>query len=227
MTLILISLYSCFIYDRAVFLGAFLGPIFAILLFNVVIFIMVIGVLIKHTRNKLDRTKAQMTKKNAISLFISTASIMFLFGLTWLLGALTIIGFADSRASTALQILFVILNASQGFFIFLFFCVLSKDARECWSQLIPCVQHKAKPLRSSQASKSTLKAETAVTDSTLTSTIFSRSEYNSSTDNLSKERYTDIPLHLTATEPKEKLSVVKDDLESAYLEGKEKRAGTE
>ena len=226
MTLILISLYSCFIYDRAVFLGAFLGPIFAILLFNVVIFIMVIGVLIKHTRNKLDRTKAQMTKKNAISLFISTASIMFLFGLTWLLGALTIIGFADSRASTALQILFVILNASQGFFIFLFFCVLSKDAQECWSQLIPCVQHKAKPLRSSQASKSTLKAETAVTDSTLTSTIFSRSEYNSSTDNLSKERYADIPLHLTATEPKEKLSVVKDDLESAYLEGKEKRAGT-
>ena len=47
--------------------------------------------------------------------------------LMWLVGALTILGFADSRASTALQILFVILNALQGFFVFLFFCVLSKD----------------------------------------------------------------------------------------------------
>ena len=181
---------------------------------------MVIWVLIKHTRNKLDRTKAQMTKKDAISLLISTTSIMFLFGLTWLIGALTIIGFADSRASTALQILFVILNASQGFFIFLFFCVLSKDARKSWLELMPCVQHKAKPVRSSQASKSILKAET------FTSAVFSKSEYNSSTDNLSKERYTDIPLHLTATEPKEKLSVVKDDLKSPDLE-EDKRAGTE
>lgn len=227
MTLVLISLYSCFVFDRAVFFGAFLGPIFAILFINIVIFIMVIGVLIKHTQNKLNRTKAQMSKKKAIRLLISTTGIMFLFGLTWLIGALTILGFADSRASTTLQILFVILNASQGFFIFLFFCVLSKDARQLWLQLMPCVRYKSKTLNPSQASKSTLKADTAVTDSTLTSAAYSKSEYNSSTNNLSKERYTDIPLHLTATELKVKPSVVTVDLESSDLEGNEKRASAE
>lgn len=227
MTLVLISLYSCFVFDRAVFFGAFLGPIFAILFFNIVVFIIVIGVLIKHMRNKLDRTKAQMSKKTAIRLLISTTSIMFLFGLTWLVGALTILGFADSRASTALQILFVILNASQGFFIFLFFCVLSKDARQLWLKLIPCDRHKSKTLHPSQASKATLKADTAVTDSTLTSAVYSKSEYNSSTNNLSTERYTDIPLHLTATELKVKPSVVAVDLESSDLEGNEKRASAE
>jgi len=117
----LISLYSCFIFDRAVFFGTFLGPILAILFINVVIYTIVIGVIIKHMRNKLDCTKAQMSKKTAIRLLINSTSIMFLFGLTWLVGALTILGFADSRASAALQILFVILNVSQGFFV-VFLC---------------------------------------------------------------------------------------------------------
>jgi len=188
MTLNLISLYSCFIFDRAVFFGTFLGPILAILFINVVIYTIVIGVIIKHMRNKLDCTKAQMSKKTAIRLLINSTSIMFLFGLTWLIGELTILGFADSRASTALQILFVILNASQGFFVFLFFCVLSKDTRRLWLQLIPCVRHKSKTINLSQASKSTLKAHTAVTDSTLTSVAYSKSEYNSST--LSERRDT-------------------------------------
>ena len=129
------SFHSCFISDPAVFFTTFLGPIFVILLFNAVIFVMVMRVLIKHTQNKIDRTKEQMNKKTAIRLLTSIAGVMSLFGLTWLFGALTVTGFGDARASTAFQVLFVIFNAFQGFFICLFFCVFSKDARESWLEL--------------------------------------------------------------------------------------------
>ena len=112
--------------------GAFLGPILAILLFNSVIFALVIRVLILHSLKKQHGKK--MDKKNAENvkrLLISIFGIMFLFGLTWVFGALTI-----SDASTAFQFLFAIFNSLQGFFIFVFFCVLGKEARELWLQFL-------------------------------------------------------------------------------------------
>ena len=142
---------SCFIDDPAVFFGAFLGPIFAILFFNLVIFVLVTGVLIKHTRNKLERTNERINKKTAIRLVISIAGIMFLFGLTWLFGALTVTGLGDTTASTAFQILFVICNAFQGFFIFFFLCVFNNDARDLWLELLSCGRYQSKALHSSQA----------------------------------------------------------------------------
>ena len=184
-TCVLIFSSSCFIFDPAVFFGAFLGPIFAILLFNSVIFIMVIKILIKHTWNAHGHTKKQLNKKVAIKLLMSIASVMFLFGLTWLFGALTVTGFGDSRASIAFQVLFVILNAFQGFFIFLFFCVFSKDARDSWLELFSCGHYQSKSLHRSQTryassrSNSTRKVKTTrTTTSNFSSAIFTKSEYN-------------------------------------------------
>ena len=240
---------SCFINDPAVFFGAFLGPIFTILLFNFVIFVLVIGVLVKQTRNKLDRTKQQINKKTAIKFIINTAGIMFLFGLTWLFGALTVTGFGSATASSAFQILFVICNAFQGFFIFLFFCVFNKDARDLWIELLSCGRYKSKQLHSSQvkyarsggiATLENIKTTSSgLTYSNPYSAISSKSGYNSSIDDLSKEeRYTDIPLTSTAEQEKEMPSVVtfkddpeiqetnvgtdqKDDLESSEVKEKE------
>ena len=245
---------SCFIDDPAVFFGAFLGPIFAILIVNVVIFVLVIRVIIRHTRSKLDRSrldrskldriKKQMKKKTAIRLFINTAGIMFLFGLTWLFGALTVTGFGSARASTAFQVLFVICNAFQGFFIFLFFCVFNKDARDLWIELLSCGRYKSKPLHSPQIKYATSGGNATfekikTTSSSLTysnplSAISSKSGYNSSTDDL---RYTDTPF-TNAAEEEEMPSVVtfkddpeiqetnvgtdqKDDLESSEVKEKE------
>ena len=219
---------SCFISDPAVLFGAFLGPIFAILIVNVVIFVLVIGVLVKYTLNKLDRTKEQINIKTAIRLVISIAGVMFLFGLTWLFGALTVTGLRDTTASTAFQVLFVICNAFQGFFIFLFLCVFNKDARNLWLELLSCGHYKSKPLHSSQvkyaksggnANSEKIKTNSSgLTNSYLVSAISSKSDYNSNIDDLSKEeRYTDIPLTLTsaAEQETEKPSVVtfKDDPE--------------
>ena len=124
----LLSLPAVFIGEIGVFFGAFLGPIFAILLFNSVMFVIVTVVLVRHTRSSLGRmNKEKMNRKSTIRLLISLAGIMALFGLTWLFAALTV-----EEASLAFQFLFAIFNSLQGFFIFLFFCVISKDARELW-----------------------------------------------------------------------------------------------
>ena len=239
---------SCFINDPAVFFGAFLGPIFAILIVNVVMFVLVIGVIIRHTRSKLVRTKEQMKKRTTIRLIISIAGIMFLFGLTWLFGALTVTGFGSATASFAFQVLFVICNAFQGFFIFLFFCVFNKDARDLWIELLSCGCYKSKQLHSSQVkyarSGGIATLETInTTSSGLTysnlSAISSKSGYSSSIDDLSKEeRDTDIPLTNAAEQEKEMPSMVtfkgdpeiqetnvgtdqKDDLESSEVKEKE------
>ena len=106
-------------------------PIFAVLIFNCVIFSIVIRVLIKHSlkkfSNKKDKNLVESTKRLLISIF----GIMCLFGLTWLFGALTI-----SDASIVFQFFFAFFNSLQGFFIFVFFCVLGKEARELWLQFL-------------------------------------------------------------------------------------------
>ena len=177
---------------------------------------MVISVLIKHTRKTLGRTNEQMNKKTAIRLLISIASVMSLFGLTWLFGALTVTGFGSAAASTAFQILFVLLNAFQGFFIFLFFCVFSKDARESWLELLSCGRYHSKPSQAKHSSSGNVgtgtkvkTSSTGLANSNLTSAISSKTGYNSSTDDLIKEeRYTDIPLTSAAEQDKENPSVV-------------------
>ena len=123
---------SCFIGNTGVFFGAFLGPIFAILLFNVVIYSLVIRVLIKHSRRKFG-SKEQTNRKAVIRLMISIGGVMALFGLMWVFAFLT---FFDG--STVFQFLFAIFNSLQGFFIFLFFCVLGKEGRELWLQVLCC-----------------------------------------------------------------------------------------
>ena len=120
------------------FFGAFLGPILAVLLFNLVILVMVVTVLLRHARNTMGRTKEQLNQKTTIRLLISITGIVFLFGLTWVFGALTI-----SDASLPFQIIFVVSNGFQGFFIFLFFCVFSKDARELWVEFLTCGRYKS------------------------------------------------------------------------------------
>ena len=144
--------HSCFIGDIRVFFAAFLGPIFAVLLFNLIMYIIVVVVLIKHTRNKLGKTVTdKQQRKTNIRLAISLFGVMILFDLTWVLGAFTI-----SEASLTFQILFAVFNSLQGFFIFIFFCVLSPDVRQLWLQTITCGRYVAsKPSSYSGGKKTT------------------------------------------------------------------------
>ena len=86
-----------------------------------IIFIIVIVVLLRHFRK---RSKEHNKKVGNLKLMANITGIAFLFGLTWLFGALTVVNFDQ-----AFQILFTLANSFQGFLIFIFFCVLNSDVR--------------------------------------------------------------------------------------------------
>lgn len=126
---------SCFISNKIAFFTAFLGPIILVLLFNTVTFVIVVRVMIKHTRKRIKNAETSEVQSATIKAIVSTFGIMATFGLTWLFGAFTILD-----GSTAFQFLFVISNSFQGFFIFLFYCVVSTEARMSLQMVlcIPC-----------------------------------------------------------------------------------------
>ena len=97
----------------------------------------------------MERKNERMNTKTAVRLLISIIGVMFLFGLTWLFGALTVTG-----ATLAFQVLFAIFNSLQGFFIFLFFCVCSKDARELWKETLTCKSCRSNSSYTSRRSRS-------------------------------------------------------------------------
>ena len=105
-----------------------MGPILLILAFNAVIFTVVIAVIIKHTiKRSIDHNR----KTDSIQLMINIISVFVLFGLTWIFGALTIM-----KAAQIFQIVFTILNSFQGFLIFILFCVLKKEIRSSWADIL-------------------------------------------------------------------------------------------
>ena len=130
-------LYSCFLSHSGAFWGAFLAPVLLIMIFNIIVFVCVIFVLIRHIRGTAARSKQKMEYKKVIRLMFSIGGVMSLFGLTWLFAILTV---SVPGLRETFQILFTIFNSFQGFFIFLFFCVLNKEALESWRELFSCVK---------------------------------------------------------------------------------------
>lgn len=129
-------LSSCFIGKVEVLYGALVAPVLAVILFNIVIFVIVLTVLIKHSKKKIERAKASSdgsSRSATIRLLISIFSIMNLYGLTWLFAIFT---FGEHEGQRAFQILFAIFNSLQGFFMFVFFCVLGKEARDSWAKFL-------------------------------------------------------------------------------------------
>ena len=106
---------------------------------NLVIFFVVIGVLVKHSRKNIKRLERKKKVKATFRTLLSILAVMTPFGLTWFFAAFTV-----SKASVAFQFLFTITNTFQGFFIFLFFCVLSKDTRTLWWKELTCGRYQPK-----------------------------------------------------------------------------------
>ena len=86
---------------------------------------------------------------------ISISGVMFLFGLTWLFAILT---FSAPGLRETFQALFTVFNSFQGFFIFLFFCVFSKEAREYWREVLSCGRYTSQFLHPSQTKNVSLSA---------------------------------------------------------------------
>lgn len=89
-------------------------------------------VLVRHVRDTAARKKKPVEKKTIVRLLFSISGVMFLFGLTWLFAILTVSVPGLREAGITL---FTISNSLQGFFIFIFFCVVNEDARKSWKEL--------------------------------------------------------------------------------------------
>ena len=93
--------------------------------------------------------------------------ILCLFGLTWLFGALTITRIASLIFST----LFAVFTSLQGFFVFVFLCILSKDALRTY-KYICCRSREVSTTSDSQGRK-------ANTYSTKSSSLVTKDLYES------------------------------------------------
>ncbi len=221
---------SCFLKHPGVFFGAFLGPIFAVLLFNLVIFIWVIVILVKHTRGQVKRSNEHMKPKTALRLLISISGVMFLFGLTWLFAAFTFQIGGNNTVRQVFQSLFTVFASLQGFFIFLFFCVFNKEARESWRELLSCGSYKSDLLHPSQYQNTSSAGTGTRTHKAKTGTTAASSStaYNSVTLETARlnsggasplpekrdlsnneDRYTEIPLTNRGTTAEESVSTFK------------------
>lgn len=207
--------YSCFLSHPGAFWGAFLAPIFAILLFNIVIFIWVIVILIRHTRGMAHRKQEKVSTKTIIRLMISITGVMFLFGLSWLFSILTI---SITGLRDVFQVLFVIFNSFQGFYIFLFFCVFNKEAVESWKEFFTCGKYRSKLLHPSHAKFSSSAGQGKAKQTKTGSTGFgtssggkhytevSKSDYDSTTLTKQKEFDSEIDVETTPVKVKQDLA---------------------
>ena len=107
-----------------------MGPVMALLVFNFVIFVIVVVVVVKHYRKRTRQAKDKSVKAT-IQTLLSIVGVAFTFGLTWLFGAFTV-----QNSRLPFLILFVVFSSFQGFFVFLFFCVLNREVRQAWVQFL-------------------------------------------------------------------------------------------
>ncbi len=118
-------------------------------------FVIIAQVLIKHSKKKLasiKNEKEKVQKKRATGILktlISIVSVMIMFGLSWVFGA-----FSISEAAQIFQWFFVIFNTTQGFMLFVFFCVIGSDARDEWKNLLTCDKYKKKKSLTAQMTSS-------------------------------------------------------------------------
>lgn len=120
--------YRCWL-SRIPFYVAFLAPVCIVLLVNTVVFVLVIRQIIRRSSKKLTKTDSSSTAarlRGAISLVV-------LLGLTWVFAFLAVGNFG-----IAFHYLFALFNSLQGFFIFVFYCLLKKEAQQCWKKALPC-----------------------------------------------------------------------------------------
>lgn len=74
---------------------------------------------------------------------------MVMYGLSWIFGF-----FSVSEGAIVFQWLFLIFNTTQGFSLFVMFCILNEDGRKEWKNLLQCKTNKKREKTSSGTYKS-------------------------------------------------------------------------
>ncbi|XP_047632741.1 adhesion G protein-coupled receptor E2 isoform X3 [Phacochoerus africanus] len=114
---------SCWLNSEKGFKWSFLGPVCSIFLVNLAFFLMTLWIL----KSKLSSLNSDVsTLQNTRMLTFKATAQLFILGCTWCLGILQV-----GPAAHVMAYLFTIINSLQGIFIFLVYCLLS---RQVWEQ---------------------------------------------------------------------------------------------
>ena len=120
-------------------MGGVLIPIALVILFNVVIFSFV---MLRLSRDSPGSTKFQQKRKSLRwRRWRNAVCIMTLMGLTWAIGYLSVI----KAASFFSQLIFCLLNAMQGYAIFMLYCVQQADVRNTWKRCCGTIRKDSHP----------------------------------------------------------------------------------
>jgi len=111
-------------------IASYLAPIGLIILINLIIFSFIQFRLWARPNGNTDQSKSQKVMARLRRAF----GILILMGLTWAFG----FGSVITHARLVFSYLFSIFNASQGFAIFIFYCVAQKRARAQWFAFFTC-----------------------------------------------------------------------------------------
>ncbi|XP_042834353.1 adhesion G protein-coupled receptor E2-like [Panthera tigris] len=120
------SLYGtptrCWLHTDKGFVWTFLGPVCTIFSINLAFFLMTFWI-VKNKLSSLNRDVSTLQNTRMLT-FKATAQLLIL-GCTWCLGVLQV-----GPAARVMAYLFTIINSLQGAFIFLVYCLLSRQVRE-------------------------------------------------------------------------------------------------
>ncbi|XP_057705639.1 adhesion G-protein coupled receptor G2 [Corythoichthys intestinalis] len=153
----------CWLQDNAVFYATVVALVLLVLLVNMSMFVVVLLQIRKMGANK----KAANNSRGTLQNLRAVASLTVLLGLTWLTGF-----FSFGPGRVVLMYLFTIFNTLQGFFVFLFHCLMKENVRKQWRMQFCCGAPKSSDCSGfSKTTSSLRKKEHRVNSSVNTSTL--------------------------------------------------------
>ncbi|XP_028392695.1 adhesion G-protein coupled receptor D1-like isoform X3 [Dendronephthya gigantea] len=112
---------TCWLSIEKGLIWAFVVPVLLVVLLNVIIIVAVIRIMLVAVDTMPQSNGQNSSIRNGVKGVIFLLPIL---GLTWIFGVAAV-----NDAAIVFQYIFTALNSFQGFFIFLFHCVLNKDVR--------------------------------------------------------------------------------------------------
>uniref|UniRef100_A0A8C5GJ70 Adhesion G protein-coupled receptor G4b n=1 Tax=Gouania willdenowi TaxID=441366 RepID=A0A8C5GJ70_GOUWI len=129
------SLYSCWLQSDVVFYVTVVAFVLIVLIGNISVFIVVL-IQIRRTR----ANKPPENSRSALHDLRAVASLTVLLGLTWSMGL-----FSFGPARVVLLYLFAFSSTFQGFFVFLFHCLMKENVRKQWRMHLCCGRFRLNP----------------------------------------------------------------------------------
>ncbi|XP_071965533.1 adhesion G protein-coupled receptor L4-like [Antedon mediterranea] len=107
---------------------AFIAPAILIITINTVVMGIVVNVIYKRSKTMVGKSRGETLKsKQMRKAAKGTAMLLPIMGTTWLIGPFLL-------TTPVMEYLFVLLNGSQGIFIFFVYCVFDKEVKECFQK---------------------------------------------------------------------------------------------